>query len=75
MVEDFEICHYRIKLTESDEILDCTMYTHIGRHHSTATHEFWRARDARGEAVAGMFIVRDFQTGYRLTKEAEEIRS
>lgn len=65
MIEDFEICGYAIKLTESDEILRCDMYAHLGRQHSTPTHEF---RKVDG----GHTVVREFQTGYRLTKEATE---
>jgi hypothetical protein len=67
-MEDFEICGYRIKLTGTGEILRCEMYAHIGRIHSTETHEFWKV-------ALGRAIVRDFQTGLRQTAEAVECPS
>lgn len=64
-MEDFKICGYRIKLTDTDQILRCDMYAHFGKIHSTPTHEFRKVDD-------GHTTVRDFQTGIRQTMEATE---
>lgn len=67
MIEDFEICGYAIKLAADDQILRCDRYAHIGKIHSTPTHEFRKVMGAEN-----LFIVRKFSDGYRITMEATE---